>query len=68
MICFSCLIALAKTSDTVLHKFRKVGSIALFVILLEMFDFLTSNTILAVGLPKTVFIMFRFVTSVLSFH
>lgn len=36
-------------------KSENIGTIVLFVILLEMFDFLTLNSILAVGLSYTVF-------------
>lgn len=36
-------------------KSEDVGTIVLFVILLEMFDFLTLNSILAIGLSYIVF-------------
>lgn len=48
-------------------KSENVGTIVLFVILVEMFDFLTLNLILATGLSYTIFIMFEFIAPILSF-
>lgn len=61
---FSCLIALSRTSSTVLNRSGKNGILAVFLILewkifIFFFFFLPQSVILALEFPCTAFIMLR---------